>query len=663
MKKIKLLLIILSLLVVSVHIGCMSSETPAKGGISGTVVDSFGNALSGVRLATPEASVLSDVYGRWTLESLPPQQTEIVATRESYQTQQKMIEVRSGEIIEDVKFSMAADGDIYDITVSELTSSKAIVSFRTKKQATAYVKYGVNGLHEFTTPKAIESTFLHVFELNNLTPASTYNYVCVAEDIDGRILESETLSFTTAYTVRGEPPTGVKLSKIADSNIIQISWNANTEADFSGYKVYRSESAKGPFAERAKMSQNSYSDMEVNAGTKYYYYATRLSGSGNESPPSTTASFLMPGVVTVNTVWTSQNSPYILTGDLRVMPGVSLVIDKGVSIGVEKEDQWDKGTSTNIIDILVQGTLMIQGTEASPVSMTSVSSAPKAGDWSGITFDTTADLNTSVVKGLQLSCAVDGIKGLAGIPEIMDSRIFNCRQSGIQCSSSSTDISISKVSIDTCASGLLIKDNSANVKIKSNVLLRCIYGIVCRGNQVSEIKENTIQFSGVTGIDLGNTGTGAICSGNVVGFGSNGSAIVCRGHDEVRRNTLQANVGIEITDGAKTTLRSNLILANDARNAIGVLYSGTAAYVTTDHNIQNNVIWDIATGNTRRYSNSDGTALPGISSDERLNPSLQGGNPFVELPTTSFNYTPSSGSPLHGAGYNSEDVGAYDVPD
>lgn len=663
MKKFKLTIIVLLLTAVSLHIGCMSNETPTKGGVSGVVTDSFGNSISGVKISTPEASTLTSIAGKWSIDSLTPQLTEITASREGYQTQRKNIEVISGQTIEKVNFSMAADGDLYDITVSNLTSSKVTISFRTKKQAIAYIKYGISGVHEHTTPKATQETFLHVFQLTDLTPASTYNFICVAEDKDDRVLESVNENFTTSYTVRGEPPQGLKLTKLSGSNIIHLTWNTDAGTDFAGFNLYRSVSPNGPFAKIASMNQNTYSDMEISAGTKYYYYVTRLSGAGDESPPSNTASFLMPGIISANTVWTSQNSPYILTGDLRIMPGVSLVIDKGVSIGVAKEDQWDKEGTNDPIDILVQGTLMIQGTASEPVSFNSISNTPQAGDWNGITFDTTADLNTSVIKSLDLSCGTDGIKGLAGIPEIIDSRIFNCRQSGIQCSSSSRDISISSTEIDTCGSAMLIKDNNVNVKITDCKVLRCIYGIVCRGNNLAEIKNNIIQFSGVTGIDLGNSTAGSITSNNVVGYGSNGSAIVCRGVDEVRRNTLQANIGIEIKSGSHTILRSNLILANDSRNSIGVLYSDSATYVTADHDIQNNVIWDIPTGNSRRYSNSDGTSLPGISSDERLEPSLQGGNPFTELPTTSFNYIPSTGSQLHGAGYNGEDVGAFDVPD
>jgi hypothetical protein len=225
---------------------------------------------------------------------------------------------------------------------------------------------------------------------------------------------------------------------------------------------------------------------------------------------------------------------------------------------------------------------------------------------------------------------------------------------------------------DTCGSGIMVKDSSVDVKINSCKAIRCIYGIVCRNNTNAQIENNQIQFAGVAGMDLGNTSSTSKAMNNIVGYGSHGSAVILRGKDELRRNTLQSEVGIELKGDAQSIIRSNLILADNARGAIGVLYSGTVTtasgtvqytYSVASHTIQNNDIWNIPTGSARRYANYDGTPLTGISSDLDLDPSLQGGTAFVEFPSSTFNYTPSPGSSLKGAGYDFEDVGAINVPD
>ncbi len=665
MKKLRRITLILSVLLVVAHVGCMSTDSPARGGLSGVVSDSGGNPLSGVKVSTSEASTLSDVNGKYLLEALTPQLTQVSISREKYQVQTRTIEVLSGETLTEVNFVMAADSEIYDIRAANVTSTQATITFYTRNQSKGYIRYGTNGLINAYTPQDNENSFLHQYQLSGLIPATTYRFKCVALDNLGRILESELQNFTTEFTVRGNPPTGLKASKPADSVSIKIEWNSDAAADFAGYKLYRSESPDSVYVQvgTGLIMQNSCSDMEVTPGRKYYYRVTRVSGAGDETPQSETVSFLLPGRMDQNAVWSAANSPYNLTGDLTIAPGISLVIDKGVTVNISRGDQWDADAAEDLIDVLVQGTLMIQGTGDYPVTMTSSSPSPQAGDWNGITFDLVSDLNTSLIKGLKLSYAVDGVSGLSGIPEVKESRFFSCRQAGIRSAAARQEVVVRNVEIDTCSSGMLINDNPVNVRIYDNKLLRCVYGIVARRNTLAEVLRNSISFAGVSGIDLENSNASSITRGNLVGYGSNGSGIICRGNDEVRRNTIHSGIGVEIKETARAKIRSNLILADGSRNTIGVLYSGTAAYVAANNSIQYNLIWNIATGNSRRYSNSDSTSLPGISTDLRFDPSLAGGDPFVEFPSLTYSYVPSPGSALNGAGYDGEDVGAIDVPD
>jgi hypothetical protein len=664
MKKISRLAIVLFLILAVIHVGCMSTGSPARGNLSGIITDSSGNPLSGVKVATTEASTFTDVNGEWMLEALEPQMTSVTASREKFQTQTKSVEVLSGQTLDEVNFVMAADSEIYDIQVSSLTSTSARIVFYTKKQSTGFIRYGLNGLLNQYSEQDNQKSFLHQYELTNLTPATTYRYRCVADDELGRRLESEILNFTTEYTVRGEAPTGLKASKPTDSNSIKLEWNSDSGVDFAGYKLYKSEAKEGNYVQVGSgiINNSYYTDLNVLPGRKYYYKVTRLSGSGDETPKSEPVSFLMPGRMDQNAVWTAQNSPYYLTGDLTIAPGVNLAIDKGVTVGVSKGDQWDPDSDSDMIDILVQGSLMIQGTDDAPVSMTSVSSSPQAGDWNGITFDTVSDLDTSIIKGLNISCVVDGVNGRAGIPEITESRLFSCQQSGVQVENARKTVSIKNCKFDTCSSGILANNNPVDVKIYDCEVQRSIYGIVCRDNDNAEIKGNQIAFAGVSGIDVGNKNTSSIVSRNLIGYGSNGTGIMCRGEDEIRRNTVHSNIGIQFNATATVRIRSNLILADDAKNAIGVLYSGSDDYAVGSNQIQYNLIWNIPTGNERRYLSNDGTALPGISTDLRDDPALTGGKPFVELPNMDYSYVPSPGSPLMAAGYDNEDIGAFDVP-
>ena len=669
MKKIRYIVTLLLFVVLLAHAGCMSSESAGHGGISGMVTDSYGTPLSGVRIAAPDASTMSDIYGKWLLESLPAQTTELTVSRENYQSQKRSVEVVSGETLENVTFALASDGDVFDVQVTSVTSTSAQVIFYTRQKARGYVKYGRNGLLEESTFSDTEAIFTHQYVLTALIPASTYRLKCAAVDEAGRTIESELITFNTPYTLRPEAPTGLALSKVANSNIVKLDWNSDVSADFAGFKIYRGESAQGPFTLAGSVNQNSYSDNDVIPAVKYYYRVTRVAGTGEESSPSTVESFLMPGVMTQNVVWKTQHSPYQLSGNLTVAPGVSLVIDKGVTVNVSRGNQWDSDSASDLVELRIQGTLMIQGTADMPVVMTSASGAPAPGDWQGIVFDVASDLGAGLVKGLHLSFAEYGLDGLSGLPQITESDFISCRVAGVRCSSARSNLLVQKLSIDSCASGMLIRNNNVNVTISDNRVIRCVYGIVCRDNKYAEIERNQIGFSGVSGLDVGNTGITSIVRYNTVGWGSTGTGLVCRGRDEIRRNTLHANVGIEIRDTAQAVIRSNLMLVDNSRNGIGVLYTGAIAYnPTTASNtitIQNNAVWNV-TALARKYSNSNGTALSAsadVSLTQATGPALEGGDPFVEFPNLNFSYVPSSGSPLKGMGYDFETVGAENVPD
>jgi len=67
---------------------------------------------------------------------------------------------------------------------------------------------------------------------------------------------------------------------------VDLSWNASTDA--AGYNVYRSASANGTYFKinSAVDAGTTYTDGTVASGSTYYYEATALNSSGQESLPS-----------------------------------------------------------------------------------------------------------------------------------------------------------------------------------------------------------------------------------------------------------------------------------------------------------------------------------------------------------------------------------------
>ncbi|WP_158279897.1 Ig-like domain-containing protein [Coraliomargarita sinensis] len=70
----------------------------------------------------------------------------------------------------------------------------------------------------------------------------------------------------------------------AENGYNSLTWDSSSAADFASYKVYRSETAGGPYTEIAfDLSTNQYEDSNITEGTTYYYVVTALDDNGNES--------------------------------------------------------------------------------------------------------------------------------------------------------------------------------------------------------------------------------------------------------------------------------------------------------------------------------------------------------------------------------------------
>ena len=64
-----------------------------------------------------------------------------------------------------------------------------------------------------------------------------------------------------------------------------LTWNANTESDLAGYKVYRATSSGGYGAPIATLQGNvtSYVATGLQSGTTYFFVITAYDTAGNES--------------------------------------------------------------------------------------------------------------------------------------------------------------------------------------------------------------------------------------------------------------------------------------------------------------------------------------------------------------------------------------------
>ena len=72
------------------------------------------------------------------------------------------------------------------------------------------------------------------------------------------------------------------------SFVVDLSWSINAEADFAGYRVYRSEQegTRGQLITPELLPTPSYRDTSLQPPHRYWYSVAAVDRAGNESPPS-----------------------------------------------------------------------------------------------------------------------------------------------------------------------------------------------------------------------------------------------------------------------------------------------------------------------------------------------------------------------------------------
>jgi hypothetical protein len=98
--------------------------------------------------------------------------------------------------------------------------------------------------------------------------------------------DSEEIEILTRDTFAPEPPKG--LVSVAGQDVLAISWDANTEGDLDGYRVWRREQEANKFRLLTPdpIKENAYNDKTAEIGKMYVYAVTALDRAGNESQKS-----------------------------------------------------------------------------------------------------------------------------------------------------------------------------------------------------------------------------------------------------------------------------------------------------------------------------------------------------------------------------------------
>jgi len=344
------------------------------------------------------------------------------------------------------------------------------------------------------------------------------------------------------------------------------------------------------------------------------------------------------GTLAGNRTLTAAGSPYAVTDDLIVPSGTTLTIEAGARL------EFERG-----INLRVQGRLLVQGSEASPVSLGGRNGAR----WGGISFEETAQTEpSSVLSHFELQEATRGfdpvtypyaISGLDSNIEIEFMRLENSF-GPVFCRGGELVLQDSFIHIPVTGDGINVKQGSAQT-------IRCTF----LGNSAPDT--DAIDYDGVVdgvirdcriyrffgfnsdGIDTGEACQNVLVEGNRIFFCSDKGISVGQGSTIVARDNLIVGCfqGMGVKDEG-SFIRSDQNTFVDCQEGISVFEKnfaaggGEAEVINTIFAGSNYpILSDTFSNVTARYSLSDTEELlgennllvdPGFTDDDLLDFSL-----------------------------------------
>jgi parallel beta-helix repeat protein len=351
-----------------------------------------------------------------------------------------------------------------------------------------------------------------------------------------------------------------------------------TLSDPKGGKIYINEVCMSQGLSAMKFFKGV--PMELNAVANPGYVFTGWSEGSYSGPLSLTltgnktvqAKFVkaedhvIPSIISENTTFNLTDNPYVGNGDIKVAKGVTLTIEKGVTVLMAQD-----------ASLTVEGRLVVNGTADAPATIKTNANAG-ATNWGAINFYSTTDTSKMVyIEIAGTTLGHDALNERAGINGnyanvIMDHLTISDVVYPFYFEYGSTVLKNSSITIDhICNGGIHIGRGGAIVEnnywvstgktINTDAIdIKGVTGGTIRGNRL-------YNFNGFNsdGIDLGEAAKDILVEGNYI-YGNKDKGISCGGGSTciVKNNIIVGcDLGIGIKDeGSKAELDHNTFIRN-----------------------------------------------------------------------------------------------------
>jgi hypothetical protein len=114
---------------------------------------------------------------------------------------------------------------------------------------------------------------------------------CTANVAGAGVCNIAVVQRVTNAVLSGACSTGISVA-----HSVSLNWTASTSSNVTGYNVYRGTQSSGPYTKLTSslVAGTAFTDLAVQAGQTYYYVATAVDNSSNESAYSGQAQAVVP---------------------------------------------------------------------------------------------------------------------------------------------------------------------------------------------------------------------------------------------------------------------------------------------------------------------------------------------------------------------------------
>jgi parallel beta-helix repeat protein len=291
------------------------------------------------------------------------------------------------------------------------------------------------------------------------------------------------------------------------------------------------------------------------------------------------------GTIDENVTWSpsdTRDGVRYVSGDLTIAAGATLTIMPGTTVRVASNDDLMSGVDTTRIEFNVEGELVADGTDASPIVFESWNPQTTE-DWVGFYFDNQSAGGTfdhCVIKRAEYAiesyvpltvtntaidtCRYAGVVSQAGGALVQGCALTDPGSYGVFLTTDTTLVRGTVIS-NAVSTALHVQPN-ASVSVRTSQFLNSDTGLYHSGDtQFANVDSNCV-FSGNTiGVHCYDTGTLSSIMRSSIHDNNHGIACDEFSHPLIRYCTVEENgMGILCTNCSEPSIRNNRIRSNDS---------------------------------------------------------------------------------------------------